>query len=377
MDFGLSEEQKLLKEAAHDFLSRECPRTVVKRFEGGAEPYPIELWQKMAELGWMGLVVPEAYGGSGGSFFDLTILSEAMGYHLCPGPFYATVVLGGLTVLAAGSEAQKRALLPGIVNGRRIVTMALTETDACGDAGSIRCRADAAGDGAVLDGLKLFVPYANEADTFLCVARTARNGSPENGISLFIVPRETDGITKTPLNTLVRDRQCEVVFRNVRLPGNGLLGDLNAGWPIVVNTLIKASVILSAEMIGGALAVMDMSLQYAKERTQFNRPIGSFQAIQHHLANMWIEIHGSRYLVQKAAWRISEGDDAAMEAAMAKARTGKAYRQVTLLGHQIFGGIGFTKEHDMYLYHKRSITGDLDLGQADVHLDRVATGLGL
>ena len=106
MDFGLSEEQKLLKEAAHDFLSRECPRTVVKRFEGGAEPYPIELWQKMAELGWMGLVVPEAYGGSGGSFFDLTILSEAMGYHLCPGPFYATVVLGGLTVLAAGSEAR-------------------------------------------------------------------------------------------------------------------------------------------------------------------------------------------------------------------------------------------------------------------------------
>lgn len=165
------------------------------------------------------------------------------------------------------------------------------------------------------------------------MARTAQKENPEEGITIFIVKNGSTGITRTNLKTLLPDRQCEVVFNDVRVGKGGILGGLDAGWPVVKDALRQASVALCAEMIGGAQAVLDMSLQYAKERTQFNHPIGSFQAIQHHLANMWIDIHGSRYLLYKAAWKISEGIDADMEAAMAKARVGEAYRKVTILGH--------------------------------------------
>jgi alkylation response protein AidB-like acyl-CoA dehydrogenase len=377
MDFNLTVEQKLLRESARDFLARECPKELVRKFEDGREMFPADLWRKMADLGWMGLIIPEAYGGSGGSFLDLTILFEAMGYNICPGPFFSTVVLGGLPILAAGNEAQKKAFLPGIVEGKIIVTMALAEPDASGDAASINVKASLVGNEYILSGVKLFVPYAEHADYILCVARTGQQENPEEGITIFIVKNGIAGITRTNLKTLVQDRQCEVVFEDVRLAKDSIMGRLDAGWPIVKDTLAKASVALCAEMIGGAQAVMDMSLQYAKERTQFNHPIGSFQAIQHYLANMWMDVHGSRYLLYKAAWKISEGIDASMEAAMAKARVGEAYRRIAILGHQIFGGIGFTKEHDMYLYHKRSISGDLNFGHADIHRDRVADCLGL
>ncbi len=377
MDLNLSIEQNLLRESAHDFLARECPKALVRQFEESDESYPLELWRKMAGLGWMGLIIPEGYGGSGGSFLDLIILSEVMGYHLCPGPFFSTIVLGCLPILAAGSKAQKKAILPGIAKGELLMTMALTEPDAAGDAASINVKAKPVKGDYVLQGTKLFVPYADNADYILWVARTGKKTKKAEGISIFMAKKESPGITRTKLKTLIRDRQCELSFKSVRSSKNDILGKAGAGWPIVEETLEKASVVSCAEMIGGAQAVLDMSLNYAKERTQFNRPIGSFQAIQHHLADMWIDIHGSRYLIYQAAWRISEGLSAGREVAMAKARAGEACRRVTILGHQIFGGIGFTKEHDMHLYHKRSITGDLNLGHADIHREKLAGFLGL
>lgn len=377
MDLNLSIEQNLLRESAHDFLSRECPKALVRQFEESDESYPVELWRKMAGLGWMGLIIPEEYGGSGGSFLDLIILSETMGYHLCPGPFFSTIVFGCLPILAAGSKAQKKAILPGIAKGELLMTMALTEPDAAGDAASINAKAKPVKGEYLLQGTKLFVPYAENADCILWVARTGKNTKKAEGISVFIVEKESPGITRTKLKTLIRDRQCELSLKSVRSLKNNILGKAGAGWPIVEDTMEKASVVSCAEMIGGAQAVLDMSLNYAKERTQFNRPIGSFQAIQHHLADMWIDIHGSRFLIYQAAWRISEGLSAGREVAMAKARAGEACRRVTILGHQIFGGIGFTKEHDMHLYHKRSITGDLNLGHADIHREKLAGLLGL
>lgn len=377
MDFDLTVEQKLLQESARDFLSRECPRERVREFEETGEAYPPELWRKMAGLGWMGLIIPEEYGGSGGSFLDLTVLFEVMGFNICPGPFFSTVVLGALPVLAAGSEAQKKAILPAIARGEHLMTMALAEPDSDGDASSIMAGATPAGDGFRLNGIKLFVPYGEHADSILWVGRTGHGENAGDGITVFVVKNGAPGITKTGLKTLVRDRQCELLFKDVRVPKDSVLGKSDLGWPVVENTLEKASVVLCAEMIGGAQAVLEMSLRYARERVQFNHPIGSFQAIQHYLADMWMDIHGSRYLLYKAAWKISEGMEAGMEAAMAKARIGEAFRRVTLQGHQIFGGIGFTKEHDMHLYHKRSMTGDLQLGHGDVHRERVAVRLGL
>lgn len=377
MDFGLSEEQQMLKQTAREFLSRECPRTLTRKIEAGDEEFPRELWNKMAGLGWMGLGIPEKYGGSGGTYLDLVILFEELGYNICPAPFYSTVLFGGLPLLIAGSREQKKEFLPRIARGELILTLALTEPGASHGASSIRLKARAEGDGYRLGGTKLFVPYAAEADYLLCAAKTGERKSPEKNITVFMVDGKAPGITKTALGTLAGDRQCEVVFDDVAAAGSAVLGTPNKGWPVVQRILESATAALCAEMIGGAQAVMDMSLQYAKDRTQFNRPIGSFQAIQHYFADMWTDINGSRYLLYKAAWKISEGLDAGMEVAMAKSRAGEAYRRVTTLGHQIFGAIGFTKEHDMHLFHERSITGDLTLGQAAYQRGLIAGRLGL
>jgi len=377
MDYSLSEEQNILKKSAHDFLAKECPKDLVRKLEESHKGYSPELWQKMAELGWMGLAIPEEYGGSGGSFLDLIILFEEIGYNIVPGPFLSTVVLGCMPIAAAGSETQKKELLPGIASGELIITMALTEPEAFYSASSIKVEANVDKNEYVINGTKLFVPDANNADYLLCVARTGNGEDPEKGLTIFIVDAGDPGIQLTHLKTLNGDNQSEVEFRNVRVKNTDILGGLDSGWPIVQDTLQKASVALCAQMIGGAQAVMDMSLEYAKQRTQFNHPIGSFQAIQHHFANMWADINGSKYLLYRAAWKISEDIPAGMEVAMAKSRIGAAYRRVTILGHQIFGGIGFTKEHDLHLYHKRSISADSTLGNSYYHNQIVADELGL
>ena len=377
MDLDLSEEQKIIKKSAHDFLMRECPKELVREIVQSERGYSTELWQKMAELGWMGLIIPEEYGGSGGSFLDLIVLLEEMGYNICPGPFRSAVVLGSIPLLIAGTEAQKNRFLPGIASGDSIFTLALTEPNASYEPSSIETSVRSDGDEYVISGTKLFVPDAHVADYLLCVARTGEGNDPEDGITIFIIDTSRRGISLTNLKTIAGDRQCEVIFDEVRVSGEEVLGNINRGWPVARETLERAAVALSAEMIGGAQAVMDMALQYAEDRTQFNRPIGSFQAVQHHFANMWTEINGSRYLLYRAAWKISEGLPASMDAAMAKARIGEAYRRVTILGHQIFGAIGFTSEHDMHLYHRRSMSGDLFFGPAAFHRAQVARELGL
>jgi len=371
MDFNLSSEQKMLRKSAHDFLAEECPKVRVREIEKSDDGHHRELWEKMAALGWMGLIIPEEYGGSGGSFLDLIVLLETMGYHLCPGPFFATVMLGGLPILQGGSEAQKGAWLPEIAAAKRIVTLALTEPNAGDQAGSVHVAAKNSKDGYEINGVKLFVPYAHVADDLLCAVKTDEKARPENGITLFLVNRKQPGVACTLLKTLGGDRQCECVVTEVRAQEKDIVGGLNEGWPIIAAALEKASVALGAEMIGGAQAVMDMALQYAKERVQFGHAIGSFQSIQHYFADMWADITGSRDLLYRTAWKITENLPAAQDAAMAKARVGKTYRRVTTLGHQIFGAIGFTEEHDMHLYHKRSIVMDLAFGSADHHYRKI------
>jgi alkylation response protein AidB-like acyl-CoA dehydrogenase len=377
MDFDLSQEQRMLKQTASVFLKNECPKDLVKEMDESGEGYSADLWGKMAELGWMGLMLPEQYGGSGMSFLDLTVLLEEIGHNICPGPFFSTVVLGCIPILAAASEEQKRAILPRVAAGDLILTMAVTEPSARYDAASVQVVAVPHGDEYLLSGTKLFVPDAHVADYILCAARTRRSPEPEEGITMFLVEGNAPGLAAAPLKTIARDKQCEVVFSEVPVRSANVLGEVDLGWPVVRDTLEKAAVARCAEMVGGARGAMEMALEYAKERVQFDQPIGSFQAVQHHLANMWIAVAGARHLTYQAAWRISEGLSAADEVAMAKAHVGSVYRRVTTLAHQIFGAIGFTMEHDLHLYHRRAVTSDLTFGNADVHLERVAVGLGL
>jgi alkylation response protein AidB-like acyl-CoA dehydrogenase len=377
MDFGLTDEQEMLKRSAHEFLQKECPKKVARELDESEAGYSPELWSKMADLGWMGFAFPSEYGGGDGSFLDLAVLLEAMGYNVLPGPFFSTVVLGGLAVLAGGTEDQKKDLLPRLAAGRLILTLALTESTARYDAASVQTTATEGDGGYVINGTKLFVPDAHVADCLLCVARTKQTRRPENGLTIFLVDSKHPGVRCTLLKTLARNKQCQAVFDNVLVPKGNIIGKLNQGWRVIEGVLEKAKVAKCAEMVGGAQASLDMAVAYAKERVQFNRPIGSFQAVQHYCASMVSDVDGSRFITYKAAWKVSEGLPAAMDVAIAKAWTGEAYGRVTLLAHQIFGAVGFTMDHDIHLYYRRAKAGDIMFGDSAIQRGFVAKHLGL
>jgi len=377
MDIGLSEEQEILKASARDFLARECPKKLVKELDESDKGYSPELWRRMAELGWMGLVFPEECDGGGGTFLDLVVLLEEMGYNILPGPFFSTIVLGGLPILKAGSEEQKKKFLSRIARGELILTMALTEPSASYDASAIAVKASPRNSEYSINGTKLFVADANVADYLLCVARTKETANPEAGITIFVVDAKTPGIKCTLLKTLARDKQNEVVFDNVNVAKDNIVGGLDQGWPVIQDTLEKAAVAKCAEMVGGAQAALEMAVNYAKERIQFNRPIGTFQAVQHYCANMVTDVDGARYITYKAAWELSKGIPATKSVAMAKAWVGDAYQRVTILGQQVFGAIGFTMDHDMHLYYRRARAGAIAFGNSNFHREVVAKELGL
>jgi len=375
LDFELSEDQKMLRKTARDFLVNECTKPFVRQMELDEKGYSPDLWQKMADLGWMGLPFPETCGGWGGSFLDLAVLMEEMGRACLPGPFMASVVLSGLTILEAGSEAQKEQHLTAIAKGD-IFTLALTEPNGGYYAASIQTKATAHGDDFVISGTKFYVPDAHVASHLLVVART-KEGTKDDGLSLFLVDAKSHGIKSTLLKTIGSDKQCEVVFDNVKVPKANLVGKLNHGWPVVHKTLQMSAVAKCADMVGAAQQMLVMSVAYAKERIQFDKPIGTFQAIQHHCANMLIDIDGMRMITYEAAWLLSAGLPADKEVAMAKAWISDAIVRVAKLGHQVHGGVGYTIDHDLQLYYRRGRAAASLFGDANYHREMVASQLGL
>ena len=377
MDLGWNEEQEMLRKTARDFLAKECPPTLIRAVEEDDKGYSPELYKKMAELGWLGLVFPEKYGGGDGEFLDLVALLEEMGRYLVPDTFVSTVVPCGLPILSAGSEEQKQKLLPQIAAGKIILALALTEPSATYDPSGITVRAVAGKDDYIINGTKLFVPNAHIADYLLCAARTKETAKKEDGITLFLVESKSPGISCALLKTIASDRQCEVNFKDVRVPKKNIVGELDKGWAVLSKALEQAAIAECTLMLGGAQQVLEMTVNYAKERIQFDRPIGSFQAIQHKCANMLIDIDGAKYITYQAAWKCSEGLDCTREVSMAKAWVSEAYQRVCIEAHQIHGGIGFTKEHDLQLYFRRAKKSELAFGDATFHRELVAQHLGL
>lgn len=374
MDLGLTEAQQMLRNSAREFLEAECTEAFVRAMEEDERGYTPESWQKIAENGWLGLIFPEEYGGAGLEFLDLCILLEETGGAMLPGPFFSTVVLGGMAILDAGSDEQKRQYLPGIAEGQVTATLALTEPDVRWDAAGVRTTAEPDGAGFVINGTKLFVQNAHVSDYLVVAART---GDADEDVSLFILPANTPGVSQTLLKTIASDRQSEVTFEGVHVPGSALLGELNGGWPTIAKVIQWGAVGKCAEMVGNGQKVLDMTVEFVKQRIQFGRPIGSFQAIQHHCANMATDVEGSRYVTSQAAWRLSEGLPAESEVAMAKAWVSDAVRRVCATGHQCHGAIGFTKEHSMQLYSRRAKAAELAFGDSREHLERVAEAIGL
>jgi len=378
MDFHFTEEQKMLREAARNFLESQCPSSFVLEMEEDEKGFTPQLWQKMVDLGWMGLIIPEQYDGVGGNFLDLIVMLEEMGRACLPGPFFSTVVLGGLSLLETGSDRQRSEILPRIAMGEICLTMAHTEPSMTQyDPFYITVKADHHNGDYLIRGTKLFVPDAHVADRIICVTRSSEESSSKKGITLFMLDGKSPGIRIAPIRTISGDKQFEVAFDDVTVAEMDLLGPVNGGGPHLERILEKAVVCKCAEMLGGAQKVLDMATAYAKEREQFGRPIGSFQAVQHHCANMLMDIEGSRYITYKTAWKLAEGIPCTKEVAITKAWVSEAYKRVVKLGHQVQGATAYIIEHDMPLYTRRAKTAELLFGDSCYHRKVVAQELGL
>jgi alkylation response protein AidB-like acyl-CoA dehydrogenase len=265
-----------------------------------------------------------------------------------------------------------------MVSGEWIITLAWTETSGGYSPDLISARAELQGDSYILDGTKLFVPYAHVADTLIFAGRTAsaQPGS-EDGLSLFLVDAKSSGLSVQVLKTLAGDKQCEVVLNRVRVPKGNLLGKVNQGGAVLKKVLLMSAVGKCAEMSGGGQRVLELTLDHAKQRVQFGKPIGAFQAIQHFCANILTYLDTSRFMTYQAAWKISQGMNYEMEASMAKAWVSDSYRRLVGLAHQVLGGMGFMEEHDMHLYYKQAKAAELAFGDADFHRELAAQQLGL
>jgi alkylation response protein AidB-like acyl-CoA dehydrogenase len=376
MNFDFNDEQKMLQKGAREFFEKECPKSLVRQMADDEKGNPPELWKKMGQLGWLGLIYPEQYGGGGGNIIDLVALEEEMGRACVPGAFFSTVLLGGLFILNSGSEEQKKDLLPKVCKGEVILTLALTESSGSYEAGGVETTAVSEKDDYVIDGTKVYIPDAHIADYIICIARTKKGTKPEEGISAFLVDRKNAGVKCTLLKTIAGDKLCEVTFNKVKVTKKSIVGKLDQAWGPLQQTLQQVTVARCAEMVGGAQKVLEMSADHTKQRIVFDRPLGSFPVIQHYIANMIMDIDGSRFLTYEAAWRLSEGMSCAKEVAMAKAWTSEAYRRVTANGHEIYGGIGFTVESDMHLYFRRAKAAEVTLGDGNYQRKALAKELG-
>ena len=372
MDFGLSAEQELLQNTAREFLSQECPPGLVRELYDDPKGFSPELHRKTAELGWTGLLIPEAHGGLGLGMLDMAVLLEEIGRAVVPGPFVFSSVLTTLGLVQAGSSAQQQTWLSRLAAGQAIGTLALLEADDRLDARGVRLKAKKTKHGYVLSGTKMFVPFAEVADVLLVVARTS--GKAEQGVSLFLVERQAPGLSLIPLDIVDQTRRVyRAEFQQVAVPKTALLGKKDKGWKIVARLLDAACVALAADSLGGAQKALELAVEYTKTRTQFNRPIASFQALKHMAAEIASDIEPARSLVWYAAYAFDAlPAEASRAAALAKARLSDVYARTTNRAVQMHGGIGFTWEHDMHFWFKRAKWNEFAFGDATYHRERLA-----
>lgn len=377
MDLALTKAQETLKAEAREFFERECPTSLVREMERDERGYSADMWERMAALGWMGLPFPERYGGSGGSLTDLAVLLEEFGRALVPGPFFNSVAVAGLTILDAGSDRQKSEILPRIADGSLISTAALLEEDARYRPEAIRMSMESRNGESVVNGTKMFVEYANSADLILTPVRTSQNGDPERGVTLALIPGSVPGIHAASLDSIARDRQFALHFDDISVPAEAVLGSEDKGWPILKRALDRASLLHCAQSLGGAQHVLEMTVDYTKQRVQFDRPIASFQSVQHSCADMVIAIDSARLAVYQAITRIEDGQDADREIALAKTLTNHAYKWTTLTAQQVHGGIAFMEEYDLQLWTRRAKVAELKFGASSGFVETFAQQMGL
>jgi alkylation response protein AidB-like acyl-CoA dehydrogenase len=370
VNFAFSEEQEELRKAVRRFLEDKSPESEVRRLMETEAGYDLAVWRQMAEqLGLHGLAIPESYGGSGFTYVELVVVFEEMGRALLCAPYFSSVALAANLLLSLDDEAARAAYLPGIADGTTIATVALTEASGdWGESGITLTATDAGGDWS-LTGDKSFVIDGHSADLVLVAARTA------TGISAFAVEKGADGFTSTPLSTMDQTRkQARLAF--VHTPAR-LVGVEGQAWPALSKMLDLAVVALAAEQVGGAQRILEMAVGYAKERVQFGRPIGSFQAIKHKCADMLLEVESAKSAAYYAGWAAADdNDELPVVASLAKSYCSEAYFHAAAENIQIHGGIGFTWEHPAHLYFKRAKSSELLFGDPTYHRELLAQRIG-
>jgi len=380
MDFGLTTEQKMLKKSVNDFMKKECTVDFLRK-QDEEEAYPYKLYKKMAKLGWFGLAYPEEYGGSGLSATDFILIAEEMArfsFEVTAG--FGLTVFCGLIVLKHGTQEQKDYYIPGVINGKQRLSIAISEPDAGSDAAALSTTAVSDGDYWVINGQKTFQTAADIDDTTMCVfVRTDEDLPKHKGISLVLVPNNIEGVTITRIKTLARKmiHTCEVFLDNVRVPKTNLVGKLNNGMKILISGLELERLFACSSYNGSAQAAMDLALDYAKKRQQFGKPIASFQAIAHMLADMQTEIDAARLLTQRAIWMHDQGIPCMKEVSMAKLFGSETYVKIANQGMQIMGGYGYTMEYEMQRHFRDSRVLTVSAGSSQMQRTGIAKALGV
>jgi len=374
MSLALTEEQELLRHTAREFVAGKSPLKRARALRDDATGFSRELWREMAQLGWAGIVLPETYGGAGMGYGELMVVAEELGRALAPEPLLSTVLLGANALLLGGTEAQRAAHLPAVASGDRLLALAHQDPGTRYDLRHVTLRGERRGAGWRLVGEKRQVLDGQAADVFVVAARTAGGERDADGITLFLVLRDARGVAV--------ERQWRVDGRGaalVRLDGvevgtDAIVGGEGRGGALLQRVVDRAMIGLTAEMLGGMTATFEMTLDYLKTRKQFGVPIGSFQALKHRAARLFVETELARSVVMAAHQAVDAGDEAqiARLASVAKARCSDAYVLVGNEGVQLHGGIGMTDEHDVGLFLKRARAAEITFGDAAFHRDRIA-----
>lgn len=375
MDMEFTDEQRALQDTARSFLSTESPLSVAREMEANEEGYSRDLWRKMADLGWLGLPHSADLGGSEMGNVELVILAKELGRTLCPSPYISTVILAGLTIAGAASDEQRQRLLPQIISGETVVAFALQEESTFYDARAVRATATKEGDAYVLNGTKMFVEFAAAADKLLVVARVSGEPPDTSGLGLFHVDPNDVHVTMEPLSTVARDRQYKMKLDGVRVAPDDVIGTPGNAWDTLEGVIERGVVALCGYMVGASERIHEMATNFAKERVQFDRPIGSFQAIQHYLALNITEIIAADTTAFYAAWTLDEGEPSREIVAKAKAFAGDTFRKATDLGAQIHGGIGYDESMDTTLFLRRGKQLQLSMGGSGFWEDIIAEEL--
>jgi alkylation response protein AidB-like acyl-CoA dehydrogenase len=376
MRFSLTEEQEELRRVVRRFLETTSPIGEARRLMDTPEGYEPSVWKQLSqELGLPGVQIPEAYGGQGFGFVELGVVLEEMGRALLCAPYFSSAVMAANAILNAGSEAQKAALLPGIAAGETLATFAIAEPNGRWDASGVQLEARRSGTTWTLHGEKSFVLDGNSADLIVVVAR-ARGSEGESGLSFFTLRAGTDDFSRRPLDALDPTRKlAKLTFDGARAD---LLGEAGEAGPALAKTLDQASAALASEMVGGAQKLLEITVDYAKTRVQFGRPIGSFQAIKHKCADMLLELELARSSAGYAAEAAASAEaELPAVASLAKAQGSDAFLHIAAESIQIHGGLGFTWEQDVHLYFKRAKASEALLGDPTFHRERLARHWGL